>query len=710
MESSKEPNTAVVVCSTRRATTLKAVQTLPQLNGLECGDYKEISGQIDLRVQRNVVVQYESLSRVVGFDDPNLNVIFVLDEFNSICHQMQSEYGAPNPAQQTFIQLIAKSVNVIAMDGCLDQDRVDIFEKYAGQKIHLIHNKFKSRRNNTYRQTYDVVGTRRFVMDCLAMHEPVISPCLSKGFAEKLYQEVVARFGDSRVALLFTRDAPWDGTDVNDSWKTADLVIHTSTIDTGISFEVLKHFMHCVAFLNNHTGPTHETALQMLSRSRDTRNFLLCITVTPPAFLSTDKDAILEERGELNAASDLQFFGILHAHEHSRSKDWATCNAYLSTKIMSKVIKRRAENDMVGALLDLLQQDGARITTRYTFPSVQSIAPAIADVKPDSVPIPGANLEKKSNSLKVVYNYSGFTVDDEAALKLYEKPAKIAAYRNLSMLTRLGTNFNEALEQKERDIAMIQAEIAKAAATGAFDPCIISRTEVSVGLEDGLYDLNVNRLASTLCKMVTGECDPFALVQMQEEDISARLGCSVMQVAVTKKDALAYEEQLCLSQEKKEEFLGVFDRWTRLKPELHATQLLRRRTGPLSLVKAVHALNHVLTITYDMGFSRDTGLKWKGKKRICTYSQRESTDFPRLASDLTGDKSKPYLPPWPSRPPGDLTARDLLEVNFAKGLIQAGFGFLKRQSVDTCMKSLPREEQLDIDRAQKRQKTSHLTG
>jgi hypothetical protein len=255
---------------------------------------------------------------------------------------------------------------------------------------------------------------------------------------------------------------------------------------------------------------------------------------------------------------------------------------------------------------------------------------------------------------------------------------------------------------------MVRAEIAKAALTGAFSPCIISRTEVTIGMEDGLYDLNVNRLASDLCKMVTGEGDPFALSQAPEEEIAARLECSLMQVATgCKKGEMVYAEQLCLSQRKKEEFLNVFDKWVLLKPELHGCQIVRYRAGPLSLVKVVHVLDHVLSIAYDMKYKRDTVVKWKGKQRMHTYSPVESVDFPRLNSDLTGDKTKPYILPWPSVSPGDLCQRDLLEINYTQGLIQTGFGFLKRQAVDSCVKSLSYETPADVLRAQKRHKAFH---
>ncbi len=706
------PGTAVVFVTHRRALSAKACATLPSLNGASWVHYKDVSGQIDLHSHPLLVVQYESLSRVVGFEDPNLKIILVLDEFNSTCHQMQGTYGAPSISQQSFLSILEVSSKVVAMDGCFDQDRLDIFEKYIGQKAHLIHNQFKSRRKNEFKQTRDVAATRRFIIERLALGENIISPCMAKGLAEKLYQEVVAHFGDSKKVLLFTRDSPWDGSDVNETWRQANLVIHTSTIDCGISFEIGGHFHHCVAFFDDQSGPTHETALQMLSRSRDTSSFILCITSVYKKPQQTDKDTVLDERGVLaNSLSDREFYGILHARLGNRTRDWATCNPYLATKIMQMVVERKAANDMTTHLLELLQHDGAKIVTDYKFPDLAPVVPLPTSTEAKDVPIPGTDLEAKANRLKVIYNYSGFTADDEATLKLYDRPSKISAYRNLTMLTRLGMNFMEALTQKTRDLNMLQEAIRKAEETNAFNPCIVSKIEAIVGMEDGNsgpYDLYNNQLASMMCEMVTGERDPFALPKIAEVKIAERLDCSIMRVSTGgRKGKVSYMDQLCLSQEKKEAFLNLFDQWVGLERRLHATQSLRRRAGPLSLIKAIYLLSHVLTIAYDSEFKRDDSVKWNGKVRSYTYSLYLSADFPRLNADLIGDKSKPYLSPWPLAPPGDLSGRDLLELHYTRGLMQPGFVFLKRMAANDCHRSLEREEQCDIARALKRHKTSH---
>ena len=89
---------------------------------------------------------------------------------------------------------------------------------------------------------------------------------MNKSLAEDIYNQAVASFGESKKILIFTRDNPWSGEDINITWVQADLVIHTSTIDCGISFEVNDHFQDCVCFFENCAGPTHETDAFTLQR------------------------------------------------------------------------------------------------------------------------------------------------------------------------------------------------------------------------------------------------------------------------------------------------------------------------------------------------------------------------------------------------------------------------------------------------------------
>ena len=89
----------------------------------------------------------------------------------------------------------------------------------------------------------------KFIIDKLQKGENVIAPCFSKSAGGKLYKLAKATFGDSKKILMYNSENRWDGEDINVTWKAANLVIHTTSLDFGVSFEVSGHFHLCCGFL-----------------------------------------------------------------------------------------------------------------------------------------------------------------------------------------------------------------------------------------------------------------------------------------------------------------------------------------------------------------------------------------------------------------------------------------------------------------------------
>ena len=674
---SREADISIVFIAHRRALSRKAVETFPAINGCSWTYYKDVAGPINIREHPQLVIQYESIGRLEGFDTDSRKLVLVLDEFNSLCHQMHSGFGRPVVSQQCFYDLVQCSTRLIAMDGYLDQDRLDILERYLGQPVHLIHNRFESRRHHTFEITTDPTGARLFILDCVARGEHVINPCMDKSVAEGIYCQAVARFGPSRRVLLFTRDNPWDGADVNATWSDADLVIYTSTIDCGISFEVGGHFHRCVCLFDNSIGPTHETAVQMLSRSRDTRHFLLCVTGKRFVPQSEDKDTILAENQDIAAQFDSEFFGIRSLRQN-RARDWATSNPYLSTFVVTELVRRRSRNDLEGSLLALLRQDGARIAPgyrRFAAPGVPQLP--VGDPR-GAVHAPGRTVQEVLDSLRAQYAFGGFDLADLDSLRRYDHPAKLSAYRNLCMLARLGPDFASALAQKRRDIAKIAAGLSLCRASGAFAPSVVSRAEVLAGIEGVCYDLEANCAAADLVEHVVGSPDPFALPPRTEEDLAARLRCETLRAGARDK------EMLCLTPEGKRGFVDCFTRWVLCRPDAHTPRSMPG-TGPLRLSKALYLLNHVLRTMYDMEYRRLPNPRMRAGRRIHVYAPLESQDFPRAVAECP--PGKPTVPAWAPGPVRDLAEADVLQVQGP--VVQPAFEFAVRQGVNFCVHDMP---------------------
>lgn len=701
---SSKTKLTIVYVSHRKALTEKAMATLPQINGTAWTSYKDTKTEINLRETPLVIVQYEALGRIQGYDTNHGHdnkLILVLDEFNSICHQMHSNCGNPVLAQQVFFDLMQESSCVVAMDGYLDQHRLDILEKYTEQPAYLIHNEYQSRSTHTVQHTRDVAKTVKFILQVLAEGRRIICPCMSKNQAEEIYAQATARFASTKSVLLYTCDNPWKGEDVNVVWATVDLLIHTSTIDCGISFEVSNHFDTCVCLFDNSIGPNHETALQMLSRSRDTREFLICTTQKRFKQQNTDPNQVLAEMdARIARVSDSYFFGIRYSHAH-RSRSWASCNPYLAAYVMSKVINRRTRNHMAREVLDMLQRDGAQVMARqmdfsaYLQPPPQDPG-AFPFMEPPPTPrsseIPGRSPEERVAKLQKEYGFDGFNPEDLEALKRYERADVLAAFRNLTMLAKNGTSFTPALRQKRRDVAKARAGHEYCRQSQSFNMAIISRSEVLAGVEGGCYDYDANKAASKITQFFTGVADPFAIPSLTQDQLEARLQCSM--IRTTKRRKLAQpeaepekeKESLCLSIAKKTEFLALYHEWIQCNPGLHAPFRIPGNE-PITFIRAMHLFSHTLAVMYSMEYRRDKKHTKVEGQRVFTYSSYNLDDFARQGKGVAIDATKPPIPPWAEQPLEELAETEILQCDGR--IIQPGLGFARRQAVDFCSHDLP---------------------
>jgi hypothetical protein len=727
----------IVYVSHRKALTEKAMATLPPLNGNAWHSYKGTKTEIDLRKTPLVVIQYEALGRLKGYSNHSnqsgqnntSKLILVLDEFNSICHQMHSKYGDPVMAQLVFYQLMQCASCAVAMDGYLDQHRVDILEKYAEQPAYLIHNTFKSRSNHIVNHTRDVTKTVSYILQCLSEGSHIICPCMSKKQAEDLYTQAKTQFGDSKSVILYTRDNTWKGEDVNVAWASADLLIYTSTIDCGISFEVSGHFDLCVCLFDDSTGPTIETALQMLSRSRDTRRFLICTKQKLTPKQTTDPNQVLAEMdAKIATHSDGVFFGIRYSLRHRR-RDWASCNPYLAAFVMSCVIQRRTTNNMSGEILDMLQRDGAQVMARQmdfaaALAQAQQPDPQPPQPPPDqppvSIEIPGRSAEVRVAKLRQEYKFDGFDPENTEALERYERADVLGAFRNLTMLARNGTDFISAIRRRRRDVAKSRAGHEYARQSGKFSEPIISRSETLAGVEGDNYDYDANKAASKLTQFFTGVQNPFSIPSITQDELEARFQCGLVRMA-SKKRRRADEgeeepkerEVLCLSLASKAQFKGFFDEWILCEPRLHAPYRIPG-DEPLTLIRAIHLFSHTLSVMYNMEFKRQSNARRTGAARRpeYVYTTSDIGDFHRLlkgpcddaAQDQVINATKPQIPSWCQEPLQDLSEADVLQSDGR--IIQPGLEFARRQAVDFCSHDLPgikddrpmtREEWVSVD-------------
>ena len=252
---------------------------MPQLGDVPWVAYDEVEGPLYLSHHKYVIVQLESLGRL------NLegctHVTVVMDEFCSLCKQMNSTYGDRSRTQINFIGLCETAEHILAMDGHMDQRRIDVLNRYCKSNAYVIHNRYQRK----FEQGHHVSFTRdqakaiAYAMKLLRNGEKVHMPCFSKETVDMVVQAVKAEFGDSKIVKSYTREKRWNpANDIDTELSEADLFIHTCTIDCGLSFERV-HFKYCVALFNTGGQIDHEVAAQMMARSRFDGTYKLIIWI-----------------------------------------------------------------------------------------------------------------------------------------------------------------------------------------------------------------------------------------------------------------------------------------------------------------------------------------------------------------------------------------------------------------------------------------------
>jgi hypothetical protein len=656
----------VVLVTHRHATSSKALTTLPMLNNRSWVKYDNIRGPIDIEKHQLIVIQYESLSRLTGYCKKNYGrIILVLDEFCSIGHQMHGNLGNPVMAQLRFYELCRYSRYVLAMDAHFDQRYLDILKRYTGRRTHVTQNTFQSRAHQTFKITSDEKQSIEFVIRQMQQGNHVIAPCFCKDTAEKIYKAAKSNFGDSKNILLYTGESRWDGEDINVSWKLADLVIHTSTIDCGLSFEVRGHFQQCVCFFHNKVGPTYETGLQMLSRSRDTCDFLICIRHIDVPCQDESIDVILTDfrKTELLLMMEALFHGILNVRDDNGNGTWATCNAYVGVCVMTEVVRRRTINDIQAWLVKLLRHDGARIE-RMVFKTGHT---GLLETNPD-IRVPKSEKQKQARveRLEQVYRCK---FDADNTMKRLDSATAFSTFQNLCMLAVMGQNFLSALAQKLRDMCKAKAGFEMCRQSGNFNDVVQSRAEVLAGVTGDCYDYYANESARVFIEAVLGFPDPFSLPIQKDTELSARLGCTLV--------ISEEKEILFVPDENARKLLRLLNVWISCRPVMHAPFRIPTE-NQLTFVKIMHLANHVLRIMFDLQYIRCGTAKQtlcNGKRSYAhTYALQESVLFTRCKSE----KNKPVVPAWATDPPRDLEESEILAVR--NDIVQPAAPFTIRQS------------------------------
>ena len=266
----------------------------------------------------------------------------------------------------------------------------------------------------------------------------------------------------------------------------------------------------------------------MISRSRDTKHFLLCInerSYEPECIKLQDILAeMLFSACSAYTEKDVDYKHVFWQgnckpkERTTMNSQWATCNPRVKALVLNERIRRITRNYFRRAILDTLKGDGATVADdEFAFPELPEDE---KDVKPEKVKPTDMSEEQfqhKCKKLEEQYRFKGFTKMQPDELERYEKKDVFEAYKRRSLLHSYGPDHNSALQAMAEDDCRSREAHEACAASGLFKQSAVTASEIIAGHMGKSSQLNIFRTAAAFVKEVTGAEDPCKIPRLNDQ-------------------------------------------------------------------------------------------------------------------------------------------------------------------------------------------------
>lgn len=458
----------VIIISFRRSYTTKMKADL----GGKFVDYRDVKGPIK---STRVIIQLESLHRLelpIG-----KRVMLVLDESESILTQVENpstvRAGTMKANWKNFEWLVRNSEKLIAMDALASHRTYTLLEK-TRNNVHMHINSYVP--ENPPQDIYykHVDEFHREVMDAAsrAKEAPIVIVTSSRAEAETLNKKIMA-YG-VQIAMYTgdsTEQVKAQLNDVHAAWATVDVLIYTSTISAGCSFE-LPRFTKVFAYFTSKSCD-FITCIQMLGRVRDisSREYHIYVDSHPADMPNTMKavEQAMADRADI-AGIDTNPMGMPTMINIRGGNEYSLKDLYYHIHCGNVLHRCRSMNNFRSLLVSARRSMGAQIKKNDMKPE-ESTAGEFRKIK-EQLKVDNAteiaqakaldeNEQKKleasdiitrneRNSLTLhklgdIYHIPVEKIDKDFVLK-YNKPKLIANFYNLNALQRSTESIQTAIE------------------------------------------------------------------------------------------------------------------------------------------------------------------------------------------------------------------------------------------------------------------------
>lgn len=452
-------NKKIIIVSFRRSLLRQYKNNLPGFKY-----YTDIKDRkIDLDVNRNLIIQADSLYRIRGEVD-----LLVLDECTYTLDHAVTYIKKFKPQCVSAIEhLLSTSGKVLAIDALFTDDYVDIISSYRNNTIYTINtNQFHKNKSVTmYGNDFQLFYNR--MIESLRKKEKIVI-CTNSKIKLNYFEDRIKKEFENIKCLFIDGDHEVDYK-VED-WKSMDVVGYTPTITAGVSFEA-KNFDRCFGYFISGSSSA-ALSIQQLFRVRNfnKNQFNICVDVTAPSNYPVnfeDLDNFIENRHTslIDGNEILEIdYGKKNVHKDSYYYMYRTVMKYINL----------SKNNYQGELIRILKTQGITdikntgkkdntlnriLRNDYrTFKELKEEQNAISISESDSIDSETyhelcnkENIKRKDRNAMLKYSFLDQTKisEDKLTPKIYQeyKP-KLAQFHNLSFIKSNKNDFKEKINKR----------------------------------------------------------------------------------------------------------------------------------------------------------------------------------------------------------------------------------------------------------------------
>ena len=238
--------------------------------------YSDVRGEL---TQKRLVIQVESLDRVVVDESTEYPDLLIMDECESIFEQFNSGLIRNfSRAFAVFQWLLRYSKYVVLMDANLSDRTFRILQRMRNEPIYYHCNAFKNATDDKYYFTTDEIKWLGILYSSIDKGEKIAIPMSSLTKAKIIQKNLLNKFPEKRIKLYSSETTNTEKKEhfgnVNLHWKY-DVLIYTPTVSAGISFEA-EHFDKVFGYFID-LSCCVETCIQMIGRIRNVKSKQLII-------------------------------------------------------------------------------------------------------------------------------------------------------------------------------------------------------------------------------------------------------------------------------------------------------------------------------------------------------------------------------------------------------------------------------------------------